>query len=206
MRSLLRVAGKGSGCSNAKSVGEEFGSFPNGSRCQLPQVIPPYQLVAFGDHADLFTKVFYLNISRSSLSMQLEGSCLPSSYIEFLTRHCCVPYRGELCRDLKSYQDVIATFNCPALPERFEFIRQLGNVFLVRPEILATYITDNYLGRIDSELLQPYLAQRSDRGLFEKIADGTGGEEIAGPEAKGFRERRESVEHDDEGARRASNW
>jgi len=94
-----------------------------------------------------------------------------------------------LAKDLKSYQDVIATFNCPALPERFEFIRQLGNVFLVRPEILATYITDNYLGRIDSELLQPYLAQRSDRGLFEKTADGTGGEEIAGPEAKGFRER-----------------
>ncbi|KAI6130355.1 exocyst complex component Sec10-domain-containing protein [Pisolithus croceorrhizus] len=38
----------------------------------------------------------------------------------------------------------------------FEFIRQLGNVFLVRPEILRSYITENYLGRIDSSLLKPF--------------------------------------------------
>lgn len=71
------------------------------------------------------------------------------------------------CRDLKSYQDTVASFNIPALHERFEFIRQLGNVFLVRPEILRSYITENYLGRIDSALLKPYLAQRSDWVQFE---------------------------------------
>ncbi|KAI6035077.1 exocyst complex component Sec10-domain-containing protein [Pisolithus orientalis] len=47
-----------------------------------------------------------------------------------------------LAKDLKSYQDIIASFNIPPLVERFEFIRQLGNVFLVRPEILRSYITD----------------------------------------------------------------
>lgn len=72
-----------------------------------------------------------------------------------------------LAKDLKSYQDTVASFNIPALHERFEFIRQLGNVFLVRPEILRSYITENYLGRIDSALLKPYLAQRSDWGQFE---------------------------------------
>lgn len=72
-----------------------------------------------------------------------------------------------LAKDLKSYQDIIASFNIPPLVERFEFIRQLGNVFLVRPEILRSYITDNYLGRIDSSLLKPYLAQRSDWVQFE---------------------------------------
>jgi len=71
-------------------------------------------------------------------------------------------------RDLKSYQDSIITFNIPALHERFEFIRQLGNVFLVRPEILKSYITENYLGRIDASLLKPYIALRSDWGTFEK--------------------------------------
>ena len=71
-------------------------------------------------------------------------------------------------RDLKSYQDAIISFNIPALYERFEFIRQLGNVFLVRPEILKSYITENYLGRIDSSLLKPYIALRSDWGTFEK--------------------------------------
>lgn len=73
-----------------------------------------------------------------------------------------------LAKDLKSYQDTISSFKIPSLHERFEFIRQLGNVFLVRPEILRSYITENYLGRIDSSLLRPYLAQRSDWGQFEK--------------------------------------
>jgi len=67
-----------------------------------------------------------------------------------------------LAKDLKSYQDTINSFSIPSLSERFEFIRQLGNVFLIQPDILKSYITEGYLGRIDSSLLRPYLAQRSD--------------------------------------------
>lgn len=74
-------------------------------------------------------------------------------------------------RDLKSYQDTITAFGIQSLHERFEFIRQLGNVFLVRPEILKSYITENYLGRIDASLLKPYLSLRSDWGQFEKGFD-----------------------------------
>ena len=78
-------------------------------------------------------------------------------------------------RDLKSYQDIISSFAIPSLTERFEFIRQLGNVFLVRPDILRSYITEGYLGRIDATLLRPYLAQRSDWGQAEKgFNDSTG--------------------------------
>jgi exocyst complex component 5 len=40
----------------------------------------------------------------------------------------------------------------------------LGTIFLVGPDILKSYITENYLGRIDPALLQPYLANRSDWG------------------------------------------
>ncbi|KDR83919.1 hypothetical protein GALMADRAFT_236418 [Galerina marginata CBS 339.88] len=76
-----------------------------------------------------------------------------------------------LAKDLKSYQDTVSSFGIPALHERFEFIRQLGNIFLVRPEILKSYITENYLGRIDSSLLKPYLSLRSDWGQFEKGFD-----------------------------------
>lgn len=63
----------------------------------------------------------------------------------------------------------------------------------MRPEILSSYITENYLGRIDSSLLKPYLAQRSDWGQFEKGFNDTPG---AGTEpdsltvdAKGLKER-----------------
>lgn len=60
----------------------------------------------------------------------------------------------------------MAGYGLPALEERFEFIRQLGNIFLVRPEILRSYITEDELGRIDPKLLRPYLAQRSDWPQF----------------------------------------
>ena len=92
-----------------------------------------------------------------------------------------------LAKDLKSYQDVIDTFSIPSLHERFEFIRQLGNVFLVKPDILKSYITEGYLGRIDANLLRPYLAQRSDWGQAEK---GFNDPSVEGPvDAKAMRDR-----------------
>lgn len=100
--------------------------------------------------------------------------------------------RSQFFRDLKTYQDTIATFALPALHERFEFLRQLGNVFLVRPEILKSYIMENYLGRIDASLLRPYLAQRSDWGQFEKgFNDAPGDIEETGvsSQMRGLRER-----------------
>ncbi|OBZ77088.1 Exocyst complex component SEC10 [Grifola frondosa] len=93
-----------------------------------------------------------------------------------------------LAKDLKSYQDTISTFSIPSLHERFEFIRQLGNVFLVRPDILKSYITEGYLGRIDSTLLRPYLAQRSDWGQAEKGFNDSS-EDGAAADGKGLRDR-----------------
>ncbi|TCD69856.1 Exocyst complex component 5 [Steccherinum ochraceum] len=94
-----------------------------------------------------------------------------------------------LAKDLKSYQDTVATFGIPALHERFEFIRQLGNVFLVRPDILKSYITEGYLGRIDATLLRPYLAQRSDWGQAEKGFNDSTGDDGGASEVKGLRDR-----------------
>ncbi|KAJ3987466.1 exocyst complex protein [Lentinula detonsa] len=73
-----------------------------------------------------------------------------------------------LATDIRMYQDTVSNFGIASLTERFEFIRQLGQVFLLSPEILKSYITENYLGRIEPSLLKPYLAQRSDWGQFEK--------------------------------------
>ncbi|OCH92156.1 exocyst complex component Sec10 [Obba rivulosa] len=93
-----------------------------------------------------------------------------------------------LAKDIKSYQDVIGTFGIPSLQERFEFIRQLGQVFLIQPDILKSYITEGYLGRIDSSLLRPYLAQRSDWGQAEKgFNDST--DDGALSEGKGLKDR-----------------
>lgn len=83
----------------------------------------------------------------------------------------------------------MATFNCPALPERFEFLSQLGKVFLIEPEILKSYITESSLSRIDLHLLRPYLAQRTDWSTFERAFDGqsaAGGVDMPAVNGLGF--------------------
>lgn len=82
----------------------------------------------------------------------------------------------------------MATFRILSLSERFEFIRQLGNVFLIQPEILKSYITEGYLGRIDASLLRPYLCQRTDWAQFGNKfyeEDDTPGE-IGSPDTRDF--------------------
>jgi hypothetical protein len=96
----------------------------------------------------------------------------------------------DVYRDLKSYQDTISTYSIPALDERYEFLRQLGNIFLVPAQTLKSYVTESYLGRIDAQLLRPYLAQRSDWNEFERGYDGeepaVGASEASG---RGLRDR-----------------
>lgn len=47
-------------------------------------------------------------------------------------------------------------------------LRQLGNTFIVQPNVLKSYLTESHLGRIDTRLLRPYLAQRSDWSTFSR--------------------------------------
>lgn len=65
-------------------------------------------------------------------------------------------------------------------------------MFLVRPEILKSYITEGYLGRIDASLLKPYLTLRSDWGQFGKLFNDTEGlleDANGGAESRGLKDR-----------------
>lgn len=62
----------------------------------------------------------------------------------------------------------MATFVIPALNDRFDMLRQLGNSFIVQPNVLKSYMTESHLGKIDPRLLRPYLAQRSDYSQFSR--------------------------------------
>ncbi|KAG7449001.1 exocyst complex component Sec10 [Guyanagaster necrorhizus] len=115
-----------------------------------------------------------VNLSGKNLESFLTeiGVSFHSLLLEHLRRFPVSATGGlMLTKDIKMYQDTIGSFGISALTERFEFIRQLGSVFLVRPDILKSYITENYLGRIDPTLLKPYLALRSDWGQLEKGFD-----------------------------------
>jgi len=61
---------------------------------------------------------------------------------------------------------VINKFGIPAIDERIDFVRLLGNLFLLPPDAIKAYIEDNALARVDLPLLRPYLMQRSDWGTF----------------------------------------
>lgn len=55
-----------------------------------------------------------------------------------------------------------------AVNDRFDMLRQLGNVFIVQPDVLRSYMTESHLGRIDAQLLKPYLKERSDWSQFSR--------------------------------------
>jgi hypothetical protein len=47
-------------------------------------------------------------------------------------------------------------------------LRQLGNSFIVQPDVLRSYLSEAHLGKVDARLLRPYLAQRSDYSSFSR--------------------------------------
>ncbi|SCV72671.1 BQ2448_4208 [Microbotryum intermedium] len=73
-----------------------------------------------------------------------------------------------LTKDLALYQDTVASFSLTPLNDRFEMLRQLGNVFIVQPEILKSYLNESYLARIENRLLRPFVMMRTDFGDFKK--------------------------------------
>ncbi|KAG9097375.1 Exocyst complex component 5 [Ceratobasidium sp. 370] len=142
---------------------------------------------------DKFRDAAKENISGKNLEYLLNeiGTSFHSQLLEHLRKFSVSATGGlMLAKDLKSYQDTISTYAIPALDERYEFLRQLGNIFLVPAQTLKSYVTESYLGRIDAQLLRPYLAQRSDWNEFERGYDGeepaTGTAEVPGG---GLRER-----------------
>ncbi|KAG6877239.1 hypothetical protein C0992_010465 [Termitomyces sp. T32_za158] len=132
------------------------------------------------------------NLNGKNLEVFLTeiGIAFHSTLLEHLRKFPVSATGGlMLAKDIKSYQDIIRTFGISALHERFEFIRQLGNVFLVRPEILKSYITEGYLGRIDAALLKPYLMLRSDWAQYGKLFDDSQGLQDEGTEGRGLKDR-----------------
>jgi hypothetical protein len=80
---------------------------------------------------------------------------------------------------LAVYQDTFASFGIPAINDRFDMLRQLGNLFIVQPEILKSYMSESYLARIDPQFLRPYLVQRADysdypRRFWDEVVGGGG--------------------------------
>ncbi|KAI8985304.1 exocyst complex component Sec10-like protein [Pilobolus umbonatus] len=91
------------------------------------------------------------------------GNAFHSMLLEHFKKFYVTPTGGLLVtKDIAKYQEVIRMFKIPALDERFEMLRQLGNIFVVKPEILKSILSEGYLARLDPSVLYPYLEKRID--------------------------------------------
>ncbi|KAI7890173.1 exocyst complex component Sec10-domain-containing protein [Mucor mucedo] len=91
------------------------------------------------------------------------GNAFHSMLLEHFKKFFVTPTGGLLVtKDIAKYQEVIRMFKLPGLDERFEMLRQLGNIFVVKPEILKSILSEGYLARLDPSVLYPYLEKRID--------------------------------------------
>ncbi|KAI8089981.1 exocyst complex component Sec10-like protein [Halteromyces radiatus] len=91
------------------------------------------------------------------------GSEFHSLLVEHFKKYYVTPTGGLLVtKDIAKYQEVIMMFKIPTLNDRFEMLRQLGNIFVVKPEILRSILSEGYLARLEPNVLYPYLEKRAD--------------------------------------------
>ena len=104
------------------------------------------------------------NLSRNAEMFLTEiGVAFHGLLLDHLRKYTVSAAGGiMLTKDLAMYQDAIGTFGIPVLSDRFEMLRQLGNLFIVQASVLKSYMREGHLAKIDERLLRPYLLRRAD--------------------------------------------
>ncbi|OAD70776.1 hypothetical protein PHYBLDRAFT_126230, partial [Phycomyces blakesleeanus NRRL 1555(-)] len=95
--------------------------------------------------------------------LMIIGNGFHAQLLDHFKKYFVTPTGGLLVtKDIAKYQEVIRMFKIPSLDDRFEVLRQIGNMFLVKPEILRSILSEGYLARLDPSALYPYLEKRVD--------------------------------------------
>lgn len=110
------------------------------------------------------------SVARETLSEKSQthlfteiGVGLHALLLEHLKKFVVSPMGGlMLTKDLAMYQDAAGQLGVQVVADRFEMLRQLGNLFIVQPAVLRSYMREGHLAKIDEELLRPYLLRRQD--------------------------------------------
>ncbi|KAI9310283.1 exocyst complex component Sec10-like protein [Dichotomocladium elegans] len=117
---------------------------------------------------DFITRI-YRAASKSMQGKNLEmfllkiGQTLHTMLLEHFKKFYVSPTGGLIVtKDIAKYEEVIQMFKIPSLNDMFDMLRQLGNIFVVKPEILRSILSEGYLARLDPNLLYPYLEKRVD--------------------------------------------
>lgn len=67
------------------------------------------------------------------------------------------------------YHEIIVLFKVESLNEYFGILKEICNLFIVKPENIKTVMQEGYLGRIEPTVMHSYLALRSDWSKLSKI-------------------------------------
>lgn len=90
--------------------------------------------------------------------------------------------------DITKYHSLISQFNIDALYEQFGCLKELANLFIVKPENLKSVISQGFVARVDLRNIRPYLELRQDWKKLSKIE-----KDLFKDEVQKDAERRQSV-------------
>ncbi len=76
-----------------------------------------------------------------------------------------------ITKDIQKYTESMSLLGISVLTERFDLLREIGSLFIVKPENLRTMIQEGNLGKIELKLLKPYLQMRWDWSRISKLED-----------------------------------
>ncbi|CAL9732769.1 exocyst complex component Sec10p [Monosporozyma unispora] len=65
-------------------------------------------------------------------------------------------------KDIIGYLNVIEVWNIPSLLDKFSTLRELANLFTVKPDLLESLTAEGHLTDVDSSIINAYIANRQD--------------------------------------------
>jgi len=88
---------------------------------------------------------------------------LHGNILEHLRRSVIsIPGGLVVSKNLGAFLDVINSFRIPLLTTMYDSLRQIGNIFLVRPENLRNLLEEGLLARLDAKFLWSFVMARAD--------------------------------------------
>lgn len=75
-----------------------------------------------------------------------------------------------LTKDISRCHEAVSGWGIASLEQRFMYLREIGNIFVVKPDVLRKLLVDGELSKVRAKYLVPYLECREDYG-FENLGD-----------------------------------
>ncbi|KAJ3356337.1 Exocyst complex component 5 [Kappamyces sp. JEL0680] len=75
----------------------------------------------------------------------------------------------SICNDITRYHEVIIQFRVESLNEYFSVLKELSNLYIVKPENLKMVLQEGYLGRMELSVLHSYLYLRADWSKLARL-------------------------------------